>query len=151
MPLRRIGKWSERPIWKGTRQKRVRYSAGKETNVHHNKKFFNIVQELPFPFTLQRGAKHERAAFMKGPFKWLSFRRRGVWIVRLTQAHVVDHCVVIEALKRLIRGSASPYPPDLSDDVLRSRRGDKASRLRIAEVRELFKQEVSSNSNRKRK
>ena len=84
------------------------------------KQLFNIVHELPLPLTLQRVAKHERAAFINEPFKWLSFRNRGVWIVRLTQAHVVDHCVIIEASKRLIRDSASPYPLDLSEDVLHS-------------------------------
>ena len=63
--------------------------------------------------------------------------KRGVWIVRLCQSQVVDHCVVIDGERGLIFDSAEEYPITLSERTLRMCGGSSANQLHIAEIREV--------------
>jgi len=60
-----------------------------------------------------------------------------VWIVRLEQHAIVDHCIVVDAKKKLILDSAKNYPVRLSTATIRMCGGGEAIALPVTEVREL--------------
>ena len=72
-------------------------------------------------------------------------------MVHVSQSVVVDHCVVVNAGRRLIHDSPSPYPLGLNDDFLRSCGGTAADNLEISEVRQLIRQPTSWEVNKKRR
>ena len=65
----------------------------------------------------------------------------GVWLVRLRAGNQVDHCIVVDGVRRLILDGDEKRPMHLSTNSLRSCGGDNAQRLYIAEVRELYNSE----------
>ena len=115
------------------------------------KQLFDVTHEMPVAMTVRRIVKHERQSFSSDPFKWLCSRKKGVWMVRVSQREVVDHCVVINAERGLIHDSASPYPLGLTNDALRSCGGTAANKLEISEIRELVRQPTSWKRNKKRR
>ena len=136
---------------KGKAKEVYDYLMGREIRYKTLKQIFNVTHEMPVAMTVRRIVKRERQAFSTDPFKWLCSKKSGVWMVRVTQRGVVDHCVVINAERGLIHDSASPYPLSLSDNVLRSCGGTAADKLEISEVRELIRQPTSWKGNKKRR
>ena len=67
-------------------------------------------------------------------FDWLENLRCGKWIVRLCQIGLVDHCIAIDADRKLILDSAEEYPMELCDDAIRCCGGAEAEELHVAEV-----------------
>lgn len=63
----------------------------------------------------------------------------GVRLVRLRTGNLVDHCIVLDGVRRLILDGHEKRPLHLSTNALRSCSGDNAQRFYIAEVRELYK------------
>lgn len=86
---------------------------------------------------LRKVRKSEAHDFKVDKFDWLGSLTRGVWIVRLVEPKVVDHCIVIDGKRKLIIDSAESFPLHLGADVLRQCGGDEAQSLVVAEVRQI--------------
>ncbi len=73
-------------------------------------------------------------------FEWLSKLSSGIWIARIKQDGVVDHAICIDASKTpgVILDSEEEQPILLNKVSLTLCGGKGASRLRVAEVRELL-------------
>lgn len=108
------------------------------------KQLFEEVHRINLPLAVRRIPKAEREAFQKDPFAWVSNLKSGVWIVRLDQHDKSDHCVAIDGNRGLILDGASRYPFILSEEILRRLGGDHATKLRVAEVRELVMPNVNT-------
>lgn len=103
------------------------------------KQLFIFVHQLPVGINVRRIPKTEKGEFNKNPFKWLVNRCTGIWIGRITQHGIVDHCVAVDCKKGIIHDSSSRFPFALTEDILRRVGGDDATQLRVAEVREIVK------------
>ncbi len=79
----------------------------------------------------------EKPSFLSDAFRWLAEEAKGVWIVRLVESGVADHCVVFDTEVALIFDCATKHPMSLTVEALRLCSGDDARRLRVAEVRQL--------------
>ena len=136
---------------KGKAKEVYDYLMGREILYKTLKQLFNVTHEVPVAMTVRRIAKRERKDFSTDPFRSLCLRKEGVWMVRVSQSGMVDHCVFINAGRELIHDSTSPYPLDLNDNVLRSSGGTAADILEISEVKELIRQPTSWKGNKKRR
>ena len=58
----------------------------------------------------------------------------------LAQANYVDHCVVMDAFRRLIIGSANEYPVILSVQNLKRSAVDDATNVGVSELQEVVDQ-----------
>lgn len=108
------------------------------------KQLFSLVHQIPAQLSVRRVPKAVKKAFDANPFKWLAHHNQGVWIVRIVEHGIVDHCVALDCNRGIVHDSASRYPFALTEDVLRLLGGDEAKNLRVAEVRELVKVPVNS-------
>ena len=88
-------------------------------------------------FDLRKLQKADFEGFRSDPFGWLGSLHRGVWLVRLVKPRFLDHCVVIDGVRKLIFDSADQYPLGLSADALRMCGGGETEGLLVAEVREV--------------
>ena len=61
------------------------------------RKLTALVLQLGCNLELRRVPKSERQKIASNPFEWVASRTRGVLLVRLEQADIVDHCVVANA------------------------------------------------------
>lgn len=79
----------------------------------------NLVPRESYPcLQLQKVSKQNREDFRKDPFLWMS-RCAGVWLIRLEEAQVVDHCVFADGTQGLIFDSANKFPFRLTVRSLR--------------------------------
>ena len=108
------------------------------------KQLFTLVHQIPAQLSVRRAPKSDKKAYEENPFKWLAHRSQGVWIVRIVEHGIVDHCVALDCNRGIVHDSASRYPFALTEDVFRLLGGDDANNLRVAEVRELVKVLVNS-------
>ena len=115
------------------------------------KQLFSTVHGLSSQLSVRRVAKADRGEYMDNPFMWVARRKSGVWIIRVIEQNLVDHCIVVDGSKGLIHDSACRFPMRLSEQLLRRCGGEDARRLVVAEVRELVKQKLSEKRCRKRK
>ena len=104
------------------------------------KQLFDLLPHLPVGITIRKVPKAQRTVFDANPFSWLSNLKKGVWIVRLKQHRIVDHCVAVDANRAIILDSAARYPFILCEEILRRLGGDQADTLQVAEVRKLLLQ-----------
>ena len=86
---------------------------------------------------LLRVPKDALTSFKQNRFAWLGNLRSGVWLVRLVEPKVVDHCVVVDGARKLIFDSPQAYPLCLSAEVLRLCGGMEVNNLSVAEAREI--------------
>ena len=86
---------------------------------------------------LRKVPKTERKEYDEDRFAWIGKLNRGIWLVRLVQPHVVDHCVVVGGPRKLTIDSEEEYPVRLSVETLRLCGGDEADKLVVAEAREV--------------
>ena len=105
------------------------------------RKLTAVVLQLGCHVELRRVPKDERQGIASNPFEWVASRKQGVMLVRLEQAEIVDHCVVVNANAGVIIDSCEPRSLVLRKQALRLCGGSSASNLRIAEVRFLVKQD----------
>ena len=70
-------------------------------------------------------------------FRWICDQAEGVWIVRLTQVGLVDHCVCVDSKRGLIYDGEEEFPIRLAQESLALCGGVGARKLRIAEVRQI--------------
>lgn len=71
-------------------------------------------------------------------FNVLAGLQHGVQRIALCHTKVVDHCVIIDANRNLIFGSAGKNPVRLSVEALKICEDDKANKFDVAEGRELL-------------
>ena len=83
-------------------------------------------------------------------FKWLAGREKGVYVVRVYERLVTDHCIVVSGSRKLILDSEERYPLQLTEDCLRLCGGVDAKLLKVGEIREVVVQSKTVNK-RKRK
>jgi len=98
---------------------------------------WDTIHKLGVRCDLRKVPKDEMSAFLVDKFEWLASLDDGVWMVRLEQHAIVDHCIVVDAKNKLILDSAEDYPVRLSAATIRMCGGSEATALRVAEVREL--------------
>ncbi len=77
----------------------------------------------------------DKSSFRSNVFRWLTEDARGVWIVRLAESGVADHCVVVDTSVALIFDCATEHLISLTEEALRLCDGDDSRHLRVAEVR----------------
>lgn len=94
-----------------------------------------LVHEISKTFNFRK-IKSEN--FKKGKFEWVGNVTHSVWLVRLRAGNLVDNCIVVNGVRRMILDGDEKKPVHLSTNALRSCGGDNAPRLYIAEVRELY-------------
>lgn len=80
---------------------------------------------------------------LKSPFAWLAEGAKGVWIVRLVQVNVVDHCIALDADKSVIYDSEERHPIRITKESLEMCGGPGAKRLRVAEMFQLSTAKVN--------
>jgi len=97
----------------------------------------DAIHKLSVRCELRRIPKAAMEAFQADKFGWLADLKEGVCLVRLEQHAVVDHCIVIDAKRKWILDSAEDYPIRLSAATVRMCGGSEATKLGVAEVREL--------------
>ena len=118
------------------------------------KQLFIFVHQLPVGVNVRRIRKTDKGEFNKNTFKWLVNRCTGIWIVRITQHGILDHCVAVDCKKGIIHDISSRFPFALTEHILRRVGGDDATQLRIAEVREIvnvtLKYKIKTSNKRKR-
>ena len=107
------------------------------------KQLFSVLHHLPTKLTTRRVSKTEEETFKKNLFKWVASLNKGVWLLRLTQHGLVDHCVAIDANRGIIHDSAARYPFILCETILKRLGGDEAKKLRIEEIRELLQVKIN--------
>ena len=95
------------------------------------------LQKMRMRCDVRKVPRASKEMFKKDPFGWLGGAAHGVWIVRLKQRNVVDHCVVVDGVRGLILDSAEEYPLRLSAEALRLCGGSAATNLEVAEAREI--------------
>ena len=107
------------------------------------KRLGSVIQELHGlgeRLSLRKPKKHIKRELVEGKkdftFEWLSILREGVWVVRVCQRNVVDHCIAIDGKRRLILDSAERFPLQLCKDALICCCGD-ATNLHVAEIFEV--------------
>ena len=76
-------------------------------------------------------------------FDWVGNLTTGVWLIRITESGIVDHCVCVDGARNLIYDSEEEYPVQLGSETFRLCGGALATKPRIAEVRRI----VSAKSN----
>ena len=103
----------------------------------------NKVHSLKLGCEFRKPAKHLREEVHNGrydrTFEWLAEIVDGLWVVRLVEDNVVDHCVAINADTKLIFDSEEFHPLKLTKDSLKFCGGPRARNLRVAEVMLLVK------------
>ncbi len=82
----------------------------------------------------------DKSSFRSNAFRWLAEDARGVWIVRLAESGLADHCVVFDTSVALIFDCATEQTISLTEEELRLCNGDDPRHLRVAEVRLLVPQ-----------
>ncbi len=65
-----------------------------------------------------------------------------MWIVRLVESRVVDHCVLVDTKVAFIFDCAARHPISLTEEALRLCVGDDARDLRMEEVHQLVPQKA---------
>ncbi len=69
-----------------------------------------------------------------------------MWVVRLVESGVADHCVLVDTKVALIFDCAAQHPISLTEEALRLCGADDARNLRVAEVRQLVPQKASKTN-----
>ncbi len=82
----------------------------------------------------------DKASFRSNAFRWLAEEAKGVWVVRLVESGVADHCVFVGTKVALIFDCAARHQISLTEKALRLCGGDDARNVREAEVRQLVPQ-----------
>ena len=75
--------------------------------------------------------------FNEDRFGWVANLKEGIWMLRVVQLDKADHCVCIDANRGIVLDSAAPYPFILVQDLLTKLGGDSATKLEVAEIRQL--------------
>ncbi len=84
----------------------------------------------------------DKASFRSNAFRWLAEEARGVWIVRLVESGVADHCVSVDTKVGLIFDCTARHPISLTEEPLRLCGGDDARDVKVAEVHQLAPQKA---------
>ena len=95
------------------------------------------MHKLSRKFDLRKVPKSHMEGFKKNKFEWLGNLDWGVWIVRLVKPRILDHCVVVDGIRKLVIDSAEKHPLVLSSEVLRLCGGGEGENLHVAEAREV--------------
>ena len=82
--------------------------------------------------------------FQRDKFEWISSLDHGIWLVRLLKANVLDHCIVVDGVRRVILDSAEQYALPLTVEALHHCGGKGAGKLVIAEVRRMCSADTST-------
>ncbi len=72
-------------------------------------------------------------------FRWLAESAKVVWIVKVVEIGIVDHCLCVDANRALIYYSAETYPLLLLEEVLRSCGGEDSKNVKFAEAVQIVK------------
>ncbi len=110
------------------------------TGITSLKRVRELLHALPVNLETQCLSKEDTPALRANAFRWFAEEAKGVWIVRLVQSNVVDHCVVIDANEALIFDVAEEFPLMLTEESLQLCGGDDANRLKFAEARQIVEQ-----------
>ena len=99
-----------------------------------------LVHRVPGHFNIKKVSKGEQARYDRNRFRWVARQERGVWLVRVRNEGLMDHCVCVDAGSSLVRDSASRRPFSLTTNVLCLIGGSDAKNLHVIEVRELYRE-----------
>lgn len=89
-----------------------------------------------------KNREEDRDAFEREAMGWLARVTNGVYMVRLVQKNIVDHCVVVDDDRKLIYDSMGMYPMRLCVEALHVYAGAEASDVKALEVRSLVELEA---------
>ena len=103
----------------------------------------NTMHRMRLGCELQKPAKHIRKDLHAGrynrAFEWLAEFCTGVWLVRLVEDNIVDHCVAIDANNGIILDSEECHPLRLTQASLQFCAGPKSKKIRVAEIFQIVK------------
>ncbi len=73
----------------------------------------------------------DKPSFRSTAFRWLAEEVKGVWVVRLVESGVADHCVFVDTKVALILDCAARHPISLTEEALRFCSGDDTRKVRL--------------------
>ncbi len=112
----------------------------------------DILHKLSAKVEMRKPTKKDREEMQgsRHAFRWLAESAKGIWLVRVVESGIVDHCFCVDTSEALIFDSAEKYPLRLTEEVLKLCGGETSKTVKFAEAVRVVKQQQKTQLRRKR-
>ena len=104
----------------------------------HARSVANCIKEIHkvFPgYDLRKFPRASIERFRRDKFDWISNLDYGIWLVRPLKANLLNHCIVVDGVRRVILESAEQYALPLTVEAIHYCGG--TGKLVVAEFRQM--------------